>query len=125
MFNFGSSAQLASAPNFSGVPVVDDIDKARERLMNPKRVKAVAHKVEVFDLHDAGEREAYEKLNLALFKGLEAKTHVMVAAERKILPRKDGSSGWFAYLEWTEYTVEVIKPNLKTDEGTPSESEDE
>lgn len=101
MFKFGQPEVGVSAPG--DLPTVPDIDKAREDLKNPRVVKATGHHVRIFDLHDAAERKDYEKTMLVLFDGTVARTHVIHASVRQVLPRQDGSSGWFSFIEWTEY----------------------
>ena len=61
------------------------------------------YRTEVFDLHNAKERAAYNKRMLDLSKRAQVGTVRILVHDRQTLARKDGSSGWFGYLEWMEY----------------------
>lgn len=66
------------------------------------------HHVRVFDLMDPKQREEYENLYVDLSM-LVKKGCVLVSANtRETLSRTDGSTGWFKYLEWTEYDTSEI-----------------
>lgn len=98
-------------------PLYKDIDDAHDKLKNPRATVVTGHFIRIFDLHDNDERLAYEQLMLVLLDGVMATTHVMHSSLKQVLPRADGSSGWFAFLEWTEY-AEVLASEVKSVKST-------
>lgn len=95
-------------PGLGGIgnagPSVEDMEKARQRVLCHKTVECNAYHVRIFDMHDAKEVKAYEKQMLGLMSGIQAGTCVVWANERQLLTR-DGKQGWFRYIEWSEHLL--------------------
>lgn len=66
-------------------------------------VEISGYKTEIFDMHVQKDRAAYTKRMLDLSKRVQLGTVRILVHDRQTLPRKDGSAGWFSYLEWMEY----------------------
>jgi hypothetical protein len=54
-------------------------------------------------MHDGKQRAAYARRMLDLSERVQLGTVRILVHDRQLLHRKDGSSGWFGYLEWMEY----------------------
>lgn len=82
----------------------DDEVKAGELKARYGRIVEISgYKTEIFDMHDPKERAAYTKRMLDLSKRVQTATARLLVHDRQMLQRKDGSTGWFGYLEWMEY----------------------
>ena len=98
MFGFGGQ----SAPG----PSVEELEAGRQKAMYDKHVKVAGHFVRVFDMHDAKERKDYEKTISDLFVKVQTAKAQVWQNDRQMLRREDGSSGWFVYLEWSEFELD-------------------
>jgi len=65
-------------------------------------VKVKKVKVEIFDLSDKDQREAYEKLWTELLEK-STKLEVIVDHRKDLVHRKDGTSYWMKYVEYVEF----------------------
>lgn len=68
------------------------------------KIKVSKYKVEIFDLSDAEQREAYEKLWLELFE-MVSRGEAFVDARKDLVHRADGTSYWMKYIEYA-----IIEP---------------
>lgn len=66
------------------------------------------HHVKVFDLMDPDECKEYGRLYKDLCSKAKAGKIFIVANTREVLTRPDRSTGWFKYLEWTEFDTSNI-----------------
>ena len=89
----------------SMAPTPDDLDKARLEATRDRSVKIKGHHVVIFDLEATKDRKAYETLMPKLMVGIADQTITLHVTERHILTRKDGSQGWFIYLEYSEFEL--------------------
>jgi hypothetical protein len=78
--------------------------EGEQKLKYGRVIKISGYKTEVFDMHNQKERAAYTKRMLDLSRRAQLGTVRILVHDRQTLHRKDGSSGWFGYLEWMEYT---------------------
>ena len=68
--------------------------------------------VDTFDLSKAPHSKEYAKLLGTLFKGMQAKTHVILFNERKFV--ETPNPRWVAHIEWAEFEmVETHTPTVK------------
>ena len=85
-------------------PSADELKNGEDKARFGKLVQISGYKTEVFDMHDAKERAAYNRRMHDLSKRAQmAKVRILVH-DRQLISRKDGSTGWFSYLEWMEYS---------------------
>lgn len=85
-------------------PDDDTLREGEEKLKYGRVIELSGYKTEVFDMHSSKERSAYTKRMLDLARRAQVGTVRILVHDRQTLARKDGSTGWFAYLEWMEYT---------------------
>ena len=88
-------------------PVHDAYELASGQL-DVLNLNAKAHNARVFDLMSTDERTEYEKLYLELLKKSKEGKIYISSNTREVLTRPDGSTGWFKYLEWTEFDTSDI-----------------
>ena len=82
----------------------DDTLRAGETKLKYGRVVEISgYRTEIFDMHNAKDRAKYTRRMLDLSKRAQLGTVRILVHDRQTLPRKDGSAGWFGYLEWMEY----------------------
>lgn len=72
-------------------------------------------KVEIFDLSNAKDRKAYEKLWAELLVK-SSKMEVIVEASKDLVHRKDGTSYWMKYVEYVEFAETGSKKSESTRE---------
>jgi len=97
-------------PSLKGlVPSAAEIQAAEDKLKAGRIITLSGYKTEVFDLHVAKDRTAYTKRMLDLSQRAQLGTVRVLVHERQLISRKDGSTGWFAYLEWMEYDAKTRK----------------
>lgn len=87
-------------------PSVEEMEAGRDKALYDKDVKIAGHFVRIFDLHDDKQRKDYEKTIAKLLARMQSSECKLWQNERQVLPRGDGSHGWFAYLEWSEFLLE-------------------
>ena len=85
-------------------PSEEELKEGEQKALSGRIVEISAYKTEIFDMHVAKDRAAYNKRMLELSRGVQVGTVRLLAHDRQTLSRKDGSSGWFGYLEWMEYS---------------------
>ena len=85
------------------VPDDETIRAGEDKLKSGRLVRLSGYKAEVFDMHDPKSRAAYARRMLDLSQRSQLGTVRILVHDRQTLHRKDGSSGWFGYLEWMEY----------------------
>ena len=85
-------------------PTDDEVKKGEEKARYGRLVEISGYKAEIFDMHVAKERAAYTKRMMDLSKRVQTAAVRILVHDRQMLHRKDGSTGWFGYLEWMEFT---------------------
>lgn len=84
-------------------PSAKEVKEGEDKMRFGRIIEISGYKTEIFDMHVAKERAAYAKRMLDLSKRAQAATVRILVHDRQLLQRKDGSTGWFGYLEWMEY----------------------
>lgn len=84
-------------------PDADTLSEGEKKLKYGRVVEISGYKTEIFDMHLQKERAAYTRRMLDLSKRAQLGTVRILVHDRQMLHRKDGSTGWFGYLEWMEY----------------------
>ena len=85
-------------------PSEETLEEGKMKALQGRIVKISGYHTEVFDMHVAKERNAYNRRMLDLSKRAQLGTVRLLVHDRQTMSRKDGSSGWFGYLEWMEYS---------------------
>lgn len=85
-------------------PDDDQLRQGEDKLRCGRVVRLSAYNTRIFDMHSAKDRSAYDKCMMDLSVRAQVGTVRILAHDRQVMSRKDGSSGWFMYLEWMEYT---------------------
>lgn len=102
------TVQIEGAPDTHPERRVPDASDLAEGRLDPSSLKVKAQHTMVFDMMDEGQRGEYEKLYVVLMEDVKAGKATVCANDRSVLSRKDGSTGWFRYLEWLEYDTSGI-----------------
>ena len=102
------NVQITGAPDaHPEKPVYDAYDLASGNI-DITKLRVKAHHVKVFDLMDEKDRESYEELYTDLLRrSIEGKI-VISGNTRETLTKPDGSTGWYKYLEWSEFDTSEI-----------------
>lgn len=90
-------------PGLNVAPSADEFKDGEDRLNAGKVVKLTGYETKVFDMHDAKQRAAYSKLMLDLSLRMQTRRAQVLANDKQVMTRKDGTTGWFRYLEWMEF----------------------
>lgn len=102
----GTSESMFPGLMKSIAPDPDEMADAYRRMQIDRRTVFSGYHVEVFDMHSANGRRKYERLMVSLNEKTKARTATVLVHDRKMLPRKDGSAGWFNYIEWAEFRLD-------------------
>ena len=102
----GTSESMFPGLMKSIAPDPDEMADAYRRMQIDRRAVFSGYHVEVFDMHSANGRRKYERLMVSLNEKTQARTATVLVHDRKMLPRKDGSAGWFNYIEWAEFRLD-------------------
>ena len=84
-------------------PTEEELAAGEQKARFGRVVRISGYKTEIFDMHAAKDRAAYNKRMLDLSRRAQLGTVRILVHDRHLLSRKDGSTGWFGYLEWMEY----------------------
>lgn len=85
-------------------PDESTIREGEQKARYGRVVEISEYRTEIFDMHVAKDRTAYNRRMLDLSKRAQLGTVRILVHDRQTLSRKDGSTGWFGYLEWMEYS---------------------
>ena len=102
----GTSESMFPGLMKSIAPDPDEMADAYRRMQIDRRAVFSGYHVEVFDMHSSNGRRKYERLMVSLNEKTQARTATVLVHDRKMLPRKDGSAGWFNYIEWAEFRLD-------------------
>lgn len=102
------NVQIQGEPDPHPEKPVHDAYELASGQVDVLKLKAKEHHAKVFNLMVDSERSEYEKLYLELLnKSKEGKIYIS-SNIKEILTMPDGSTGWFKYLEWTEFDTSEI-----------------
>lgn len=87
-------------------PSPDEMEAARQRVMFKKNVRVTAYSTRIFNLHDAKQKKAYEKLMCVLMQGVQVMTHKIFVNQFELLTTPKGQQ-WHRYVEWAEFELDV------------------
>lgn len=85
-------------------PTAEEFTAGEQKAKFGRLVRLSGYKTEIFDMHVAKDRAAYNKRMLDLSQRSQLGTVRILVHDRQLLSRKGGSTGWFGYLEWMEYS---------------------
>ena len=86
------------------VPTDDEVTEGEHKERYGRLGEVSGYKTGIVDMHVAKERTAYTRRMMELTKKVQTASARILVHDRQMLHRKDGSTGWFSYLEWMEYT---------------------
>lgn len=102
------TVQIEGAPDMHPEhPVHDAADLASGKI-DMLSLPVSKHHVEVFDMMDQDARCKYESLYSDLASLVKAGKAYVLSNSRSVLSRPDGSTGWYKYVEWTEFDTTGI-----------------
>ena len=100
--------QISGEPDTHPEKPVHDAYELASGQVDLSSLNIKGHHVEIFDMMDADGKRAYEDLySTLLAKSKEGKI-IVNSNVREVLTRADGSTGWYKYLEWTEFDTSEI-----------------
>lgn len=102
MFSFGGS------PLTAGNPTPEEMEKAAQAVLYNKTVVFKDIDIHTYDLSNNKDVKAYASQLKLLYKGVQARTHVILHHEKRFV--EGDNPRWLAHLEWAEYELKV-KPN--------------
>lgn len=82
-----------------------------------KDFKGCKVKVEIFDMSDAKQRKAYEKLWASLLVKA-ANMDAIVESSKDLVHRSDGTSYWMKYVEYVEFANDKSSKNNMNGKGS-------
>ena len=100
--------QIQGDPDLHPEHPVHTADELASGKLDLSALDVKKHNVRIFDLMDPGQCEEYEKLYVDLAREVKTGRIYIAANTRETLSRSDGSTGWFRYVEWTEFDVSKI-----------------
>lgn len=95
-----------SATLFPGLhvsPGADEMQDGEDKLKSGRIVRLSGYETRIFDMHDAKQRKKYSDLMLDLTVRQQTRKVQILVDDRQVMTRKDGTTGWFRYLEWMEF----------------------
>jgi len=105
------------------VPSDDEVKLGEQKKLFGRIVEISAYKTEIFDMHSSKDRAAYNRRMLDLSKRVQTAQVRILVHDRQVLTRKDGSVGWFGYLEWMEYQRKDAEDGEGTAEAGSKDSD--
>lgn len=91
-------------PSLHGfVPGEEELKLGETKARFGRLVKISDYRTEIFDMHSAKDRSAYSRRMLDLSERVQTGTVRILVHDRQVMQRKDGSTGWFGYIEWMEF----------------------
>lgn len=100
----------------SMIPSATELKEGELKEEFGRTVKLSGYHTEIFDMHSAKDRKAYSKLMMDLTLRIQVGKVRILFNDRKTMTRKDGSTGWFVFLEWMEFSRtdgSDVKKNVK------------
>lgn len=111
MMSVGQS--MFSNLNTTIQPSPDELESEALAAQFNRVVKLKNVEVETYDLNKPKEAKDYAKLLEELFKGIQAKTHVILFNDRRFVEAP--SPRWVAHVEWAEF--ELVETHHQTVRG--------
>lgn len=102
------NVQITGAPDLHPEKPVHDARELASGKVDLLKLPVAGHSTRVFDLMDQAEREEYDKLYIDLMNKSREGKIIISSNSREVLQRPDGSTGWFKFLEWTEFDTSEI-----------------
>lgn len=110
MMSVGES--MFSNLNATIQPTADELEAEALNAQFNRVVKLKDMTVETFDLNKAKEAKDYARRLEMLFKGIQARTHVILFNERKFV--ETPAPKWLAHIEWAEFElIETHNPTVR------------
>lgn len=106
-------------PSISGglLPDEQELKDGEERARLGRLVELSGYHTRIFDMSAKREAADYDALMLDLTRRVQTGEIRILVHDRQIMHRKDGSTGWYGYLEWMEYK------RTESDVGAPEKQE--
>ena len=102
------NVQIEGEPDTHPEKPVHDARELANGQVDLTTLTATRHNARVFDLMSPEDREEYSKLYLDLFNRSKEGKILISSNIREVLTRKDGSTGWYRLIEWTEFDTSEI-----------------
>ena len=97
------SASETLFPKLRMTPDPKELQDGEDRRVAGKIVRLSGYETRIFDMHDSKSRKAYSALMLDLSVRQQTRQVHILVNDRQVMTRKDGTTGWFRYIEWMEY----------------------
>lgn len=102
------TVQITGAPDTHPEKPIHDAYELAAGQVDLSKLAIRKHNARVFDLMNAEERVAYEDLYLKLLNKSKEGKILISSNTREVLQKPDGSTGWFKFIEWTEFDTSEI-----------------
>lgn len=102
------TVQITGDPDMHPEHPVQDAYQLASGQVDLSKLRIKSHHTRVFDLMSAESRDEYDKLYVELSDKVRQGKILISGNTRETLTRPDGSTGWFKFVEWTEFDTSEI-----------------
>lgn len=100
--------QITGEPDLHPEKPIHDAYELASGQIDLSKLKAKEHRVKVFNLMSEGDRKEYEELYVELMNKAREGKIIISSNNREVLHNQDGSTGWYKFIEWTEFDTSEI-----------------
>lgn len=100
--------QIEGEPDAHPEKPIHDAYELATGQIDLSKLKAKEHRAIVFNLMSEEDRKKYEDLYVELMNKSREGKIIISSNTREVLHNKDGSTGWYKFIEWTEFDTSEI-----------------
>jgi hypothetical protein len=102
------TVQITGEPDLHPEKPVHDAYELASGQIDISKLKAKGHCARVFNLMIEEDRKKYEELYVELMNKAREGKILISSNVREVLHNSDGSTGWYKFIEWTEFDTSEI-----------------
>lgn len=100
--------QIEGEPDLHPERPIHDAYELANGQVDLSKLKVKEHCTRVFNLMSEEDRKTYEELYVKLMNKAREGKIIISSNTREVLHNPDGSTGWYKFLEWTEFDTSEI-----------------
>lgn len=100
--------QITGEPDPHQEKPIHDAYELASGQVDLNKLKIKEHCVRVFNLMSEEDQREYEKLYITLINKSREGRIIISSNTREVLHNPDGSTGWYKFIEWTEFDTSEI-----------------
>lgn len=105
-------------------PNAQEMELAAQAVLYNKQVKFKAIHVRTFDLGVVKDSQAYARILNVLYKGIQARTHVIWYNDRQFVA-DPAKPRWVVHMEWAEFELKIkANPTIGSEESDDEQTGD-